>query len=54
MHALILGGTHEGRELARLLVDAGWYVTSSLAGRVAAPRLPVGRCGLVVLVGLPV
>ena len=43
MHALILGGTHEGRELARLLVDAGWYVTSSLAGRVAAPRLPVGE-----------
>ena len=43
MHALILGGTSEGRELARLLVDAGWYVTSSLAGRVAAPRLPVGE-----------
>lgn len=39
---LILGGTSEARELAARLVDAGLPVTSSLAGRVAAPRLPVG------------
>ncbi len=42
MHALILGGTGEGRELARRLLADGWYVTSSLAGRVDNPRLPVG------------
>jgi precorrin-6A/cobalt-precorrin-6A reductase len=40
---LLLGGTAEARELAALLVDAGVEVTSSLAGRVARPRLPVGR-----------
>ncbi|MFL1437334.1 cobalt-precorrin-6A reductase, partial [Nocardiopsis protaetiae] len=33
----------EARELAALLVEAGVDVTSSLAGRVARPRLPVGR-----------
>ncbi|MDN4172626.1 cobalt-precorrin-6A reductase [Nocardioides sp. SOB77] len=43
MRVLLLGGTAEARELARLLVDAGVDVTSSLAGRVARPRLPVGR-----------
>lgn len=42
MRALILGGTGEGREVARLLHDAGWDVTSSLAGRVDNPKLPVG------------
>ncbi|NHC25435.1 cobalt-precorrin-6A reductase, partial [Nocardioides sp. IC4_145] len=42
MRVLLLGGTAEARELARLLVDAGVDVTSSLAGRVARPRLPVG------------
>ncbi|GAB6985579.1 cobalt-precorrin-6A reductase [Nocardioides pyridinolyticus] len=42
MRLLILGGTSEARELAGLLVDAGIDVTSSLAGRVAEPRLPVG------------
>ena len=42
MHALILGGTAEGRELAKRLIDDGWHVTSSLAGRVDNPRLPVG------------
>ncbi len=41
--ALILGGTGESRDLARLLRDAGWTVTSSLAGRVSTPRLPVGQ-----------
>ncbi len=39
---LILGGTAEARELAAALVAAGIEVTSSLAGRVANPRLPEG------------
>lgn len=39
---LILGGTSEARELAAALVAAGIEVTSSLAGRVANPRLPEG------------
>jgi precorrin-6A/cobalt-precorrin-6A reductase len=39
---LLLGGTSEARELAALLVEAGIDVTTSLAGRVARPRLPVG------------
>ena len=43
MRLLILGGTSEARELAAQLVDAGVDVTSSLAGRVARPRLPVGK-----------
>ncbi|MGH3351687.1 MAG: cobalt-precorrin-6A reductase [Nocardioides sp.] len=43
MRLLILGGTSEARELAARLVDAGIDVTSSLAGRVARPRLPVGK-----------
>ncbi|WP_183094229.1 precorrin-6A/cobalt-precorrin-6A reductase, partial [Nocardioides stalactiti] len=43
MRVLILGGTGEARELAALLVGAGLDVTSSLAGRVAEPRLPVGE-----------
>ncbi|WP_237551467.1 MULTISPECIES: cobalt-precorrin-6A reductase [unclassified Streptomyces] len=41
-HVLILGGTTEARELAEVL-DGRVRVTSSLAGRVAAPRLPVGE-----------
>ncbi|GAA2390344.1 MULTISPECIES: cobalt-precorrin-6A reductase [Gordonia] len=40
---LILGGTGEARELARLLDESGVPVVTSLAGRVADPRLPVGR-----------
>ncbi|GLB63239.1 precorrin-6A reductase [Dietzia sp. NCCP-2495] len=40
---LILGGTGEARALAELLVEAGVPVVSSLAGRVSAPRLPVGE-----------
>ncbi|WP_406005997.1 cobalt-precorrin-6A reductase [Streptomyces sp. NBC_00637] len=46
MHVLILGGTTEARRLAELLAaDAvpGLRVTTSLAGRVAAPRLPPGE-----------
>ncbi|OLF07665.1 cobalt-precorrin-6A reductase [Actinophytocola xanthii] len=40
---LVLGGTAEARELATLLDRAGVPFVSSLAGRVARPRLPVGR-----------
>jgi precorrin-6A/cobalt-precorrin-6A reductase len=45
VHVLILGGTAEARELAELLVAGlpSLRVTSSLAGRVAAPRLPPGE-----------
>jgi precorrin-6A/cobalt-precorrin-6A reductase len=45
MHVLILGGTTEARELATSLADLrpAVLVTSSLAGRVAAPRLPPGE-----------
>ena len=40
---LILGGTAEARKLAAALDARGVAVTSSLAGRVARPRLPVGE-----------
>ncbi|WP_340380214.1 cobalt-precorrin-6A reductase [Streptomyces sp. SS7] len=46
MHVLILGGTTEARRLAELLATddpTGLRVTTSLAGRVAAPRLPPGE-----------
>jgi precorrin-6A/cobalt-precorrin-6A reductase len=39
---LILGGTAEARDLAARLHADGLAVTSSLAGRVANPRLPAG------------
>lgn len=43
-HVLILGGTTEARRLAAELARrADLRVTSSLAGRVAEPRLPVGE-----------
>lgn len=42
MTVLLLGGTAEARELAVLLQDAGVRFVSSLAGRVARPRMPVG------------
>ncbi|MEV7187558.1 cobalt-precorrin-6A reductase [Kitasatospora sp. NPDC093102] len=42
-HLLILGGTTEGRELATELAPTAHRVTSSLAGRVARPRLPAGE-----------
>ncbi|TDV43102.1 cobalt-precorrin-6A reductase [Actinophytocola oryzae] len=42
MTVLVLGGTAEARELAALLHDNGVDFVSSLAGRVARPRLPVG------------
>jgi precorrin-6A/cobalt-precorrin-6A reductase len=42
---LILGGTGEAIKLAESLSTAGspWHPISSLAGRVAAPRLPPGE-----------
>lgn len=41
---LILGGTGEGATLAEALNEnGGWLVISSLAGRVANPRLPPGE-----------
>lgn len=43
MRVLILGGTAEARDLAEALVGDGDEVLTSLAGRVARPRLPVGR-----------
>lgn len=43
MRLLILGGTSEARVLAARLVESGVAVTTSLAGRVARPRLPVGE-----------
>ncbi|MFE4451911.1 cobalt-precorrin-6A reductase [Streptomyces sp. NPDC056796] len=43
MHVLVLGGTTEARRLAESLEsDDGVRVTSSLAGRVARPKLPPG------------
>src|SRR4051794_24702064 len=39
---LVLGGTAEARELAAELDGAGMRVLTSLAGRVANPRLPRG------------
>lgn len=42
MRVLLLGGTAEARALAARLVAGGVDVTSSLAGRVVDPKLPVG------------
>ncbi|MER5479759.1 cobalt-precorrin-6A reductase [Streptomyces sp. NPDC002734] len=53
MRLLLLGGTSEARELAALLVDAGIDVTTSLAGRVARPRLPVGEVRIGGFGGVP-
>ncbi|RYB94422.1 cobalt-precorrin-6A reductase [Nocardioides oleivorans] len=44
MRMLLLGGTSEARELAALLLGSDVQLVSSLAGRVARPRLPVGPC----------
>jgi precorrin-6A/cobalt-precorrin-6A reductase len=43
MRILILGGTAEARAIAQDLDGAGVPVVSTLAGRVAAPRLPPGE-----------
>lgn len=41
---LVLGGTTEGYSLAeRLAGNPAWHAISSLAGRVANPRLPAGE-----------
>lgn len=53
MRLLLLGGTSEARELAADLVGAGIDVTSSLAGRVARPRLPVGKVRIGGFGGVP-
>ncbi|MDA7989111.1 MAG: cobalt-precorrin-6A reductase [Alphaproteobacteria bacterium] len=41
---LILGGTSEAYDLAEALAGRGVSVTTSLAGRTTAPRLPAGLC----------
>ena len=53
MRLLLLGGTAEARALAELLVEADVDVTSSLAGRVARPRLPVGTVRIGGFGGVP-
>ena len=50
---LLLGGTAEARELAELLQSAGLRFVSSLAGRVAQPRLPVGAVQIGGFGGVP-
>jgi precorrin-6A/cobalt-precorrin-6A reductase len=40
---LILGGTHEARALANLLVEQGHDVTTSFAGVTESPLLPKGK-----------
>jgi precorrin-6A/cobalt-precorrin-6A reductase len=40
---LILGGTHEARNIASLLLGAGHDVTTSLAGVTTSPILPHGK-----------
>ena len=53
MNVLLLGGTAEARELALLLDAAGVSFVSSLAGRVARPRLPVGEVRIGGFGGVP-
>lgn len=53
MRVLILGGTAEARDLAAALVADGFEVTTSLAGRVAEPRLPVGEVRIGGFGGVP-
>ena len=43
MRVLLLGGTSEARELAERLVARRVEVTTSLAGRVERPRMPLGK-----------
>jgi precorrin-6A/cobalt-precorrin-6A reductase len=43
MRILLLGGTAEARELADVLTSSGVEVVSSLAGRTANARQPVGQ-----------
>lgn len=53
MTILVLGGTSEARELAVLLQDDGVRFVTSLAGRVAEPRLPVGAVQIGGFGGVP-
>ena len=53
MTVLLLGGTSEARALAAALLDAGVDVVSSLAGRAARPRLPVGAVRVGGFGGVP-
>ncbi|WP_457255129.1 cobalt-precorrin-6A reductase [Pedococcus sp. P5_B7] len=53
MTVLLLGGTAEARALAELLINEGVSVVSSLAGRVAKPRLPVGTVRIGGFGGVP-
>ena len=50
---LLLGGTAEARELAMLLQAERLRFVSSLAGRVAQPRLPVGAVQIGGFGGVP-
>ncbi|HUS20722.1 MAG TPA: precorrin-6A/cobalt-precorrin-6A reductase, partial [Aeromicrobium sp.] len=50
---LLLGGTSEARELAVLMQVEGLRFVSSLAGRVAQPRLPVGAVQIGGFGGIP-
>ncbi len=50
---LVLGGTAEARALAAALHERGLQVESSLAGRVANPRLPVGEVRIGGFGGVP-
>jgi precorrin-6A/cobalt-precorrin-6A reductase len=50
---LLLGGTAEARRLAELLQRDGRPFVSSLAGRVARPRLPVGEVRIGGFGGVP-
>ncbi len=53
MTVLVLGGTSEARALAELLQQAGVRFMTSLAGRVAEPRLPVGAVQIGGFGGVP-
>lgn len=50
---LVLGGTAEARELAAVLHADGLAFISSLAGRVARPRLPAGEVRIGGFGGVP-
>lgn len=50
---LVLGGTSEARELAAVLHADGLTFVSSLAGRVARPRLPAGDVRIGGFGGVP-
>ena len=43
MKLLILGGTREANALASLLIERGYDVMTSLAGRTREPRPPIGQ-----------